>query len=134
MNWDLSLADDDREALFAEMRAIGEVADHVRRTAARMAPPYGTVGLGSADFDYLLEAEVLDEFLRSLRSGSDPEQAHRCAVAMGELVVQRWNLHGSKARATFGHRANLHRDQAAGTRHADRALARVRAAVPKRDE
>lgn len=131
MTWWASLPPDRQEALFAVMREMGEAQNRAWATALRLAPPYGTIGLGSADFDYVLEGQVIGKFLGSLRGGSDPEKAHAEAKAEGVLTVQRWNLRGSMSRITFGARANLHRDAKAGDPIADRWLARIRAAVPK---
>lgn len=91
MNWLQSLSPDDREQVFALMRNISDSADDWYADHRRLTPNNGDIAVGSAHIYPLIKSESLREFLRSLRTGSDPWVAKEAAKTMARLIVKNWN-------------------------------------------
>lgn len=103
-----------RENVFAAMRRLDEWCQYHRNQAQSLCPPYGTISLGSADFDHLLNAVVGEEYLRALRRGSNPSTALALATTAGTKAVRQWNNHGHGNRAFIIGRFELQRWQGTG--------------------
>ncbi len=108
-----------RESVYAAIRELGAKNEANWATGRRLSPPKGTVGVGGADFDYNLKAIVGDEYLRSLRRGTTPQEALVAAAAAGTEAVVKWNVHVVKGRACFGGRHELRLWEGAGASRAE---------------
>lgn len=94
---------------FAAMRAIGEWVEHQRRQEVIHRPPWGSIGVGGADFDFLLKAVVGESYLRVLRRGGNAREAHAEAVNAGDHCVTIWNKRTHKTRASINGAHELQR-------------------------
>ena len=103
----------------AAMRVISEWVDEQRHQQCVRTPPWGTVGVGGADFEFLLKATVGEAYLRILRRGGTPEEAHVEAVAEGNYCVERWNSKTSRTRMSINGSYELQRWEKAGEAEAD---------------
>ena len=99
--WYASLAEEAKEKLFACMRSIDQMTQSSWKQNRDLQPRQGTIGIGGADFDYLLKACTYDAFLRSLRQGNTPQEAYSFACQEARDCVRKWNEKTSKKRATF---------------------------------
>lgn len=108
-----------QERKFAAMRIIRKTVDYNREQERKLIPPYGCLAVGGADFDYLLKATVGEAYLRVLECGGTPEEAHREAVANGNLCVNRWNEKTHKTRVSINGSYELKRWEKAGESEAD---------------
>lgn len=97
-------------ATLAIMRVVGDAAYADLESAKRLAPPHGAIGVGSADFDYTLRAEVQLEYLRAVRLGKTFGEALDAAKLLGREMVEKWNARGSKARVSITGNYELHRN------------------------
>lgn len=98
-----------REGVFAAMRRLGEHVDRWYADHRRLIPPIGTVGIGGADFDYLLKATCGFAYLRALRNGGTPAEALRAAENDGVECLQIWNERTRLQRAFISSRHELKR-------------------------
>jgi hypothetical protein len=90
-----------KEAVFAAMRRIEtEIAMYGKQERSLIAP-YGSVAVGSAAFDPMLEGQVRMAFLRELRSGQDPETAGKVAKEFATEMIKK---HNSQHRDKTSHR------------------------------
>lgn len=87
-----------REDVFTIMRQLDETAHHELEQAKKLHPPYGTLGIGGADFDHVLRGSVIAEFLRALRLGQSKQEAYEYASQCGKDFVANWNDKVSKTR------------------------------------
>ena len=101
--WYETLPTDQRESLFAAMRALDTTAQQHRTYAAKLAPPAGTIAVGGAHFDEVLKAEVIEGYLRALRAGDSPRNALTAAEANRTAIVKSWNK--SRGKDYVVHRA-----------------------------
>ena len=108
-----------RERKYKAMRVIDEWVYEQRRQELLHRPPWGTIGVGGSDFDFLLKATVGEAYLRILRCGGTPQEAHAEAVKDGSECVARWNISGNKTRATVTGRHEIRRWEKAGEAVAD---------------
>ena len=90
-----------------------------RRKADSLYPPFGTIGVGGADFDYLLKAVVGESYLRALRKRNGPSVALEVAKKDGKECVKTWNERTCKTRAAFGGYYTLQRWEKAGESEAE---------------
>ena len=98
-----------REEVFAAMRRLGEHVDRWYADHRRLIPPAGTVGIGGADFDYLLKANCGFAYLRVLRNGGSPADALKAAENDGAECLQIWNERTCRQRAFVSSREELKR-------------------------
>ena len=89
-----------RERKYSAMRCIDKWVNSNREQERKLVPPYGTIGVGGADFDYLLKTTAGEAYLRVLRRNGTPEEAHEEAIADGNHCVDVWNERTSKTRAS----------------------------------
>lgn len=101
------------------MRAISRRVDWWREQELVHRPPWGSIGVGGADFDYLLKATVGEAYLRVLRRGGTPDEARAEAIADGSECVRTWNTKSSKSRASVAGQYELQRYERAGAAEAD---------------
>lgn len=87
-----------REDVFRIMRQLDDMALHELEQAKKLQPPYGTLGVGGADFDHVLRGSVIAEFLRALRLGQSKQEAYEIAASRGKDFVANWNEKTSKSR------------------------------------
>lgn len=90
-NWLNSLSNDHRELVFAEMRRIRERISSFEREAKRLQPPYGTIGVGAADFDPRVRADSLSTLLREIGRGKTPDEAMELAKQDARVAVSKHN-------------------------------------------
>lgn len=90
-NWLSGLPKDVREAVFAEMRRLSEMSDHYAREAQNLSPRGGAIGVGAADFDAFIHGEALQDFLRHVRRGANPQGAAEKAKAYVREAVTKHN-------------------------------------------
>jgi len=109
---------EDEEKKFEAMRMIGACIDRERANEKKLAPPNGTIGVGSADFDHTLRAEAGEAFLRSLRKGSTAEVAQEDSKQAALKLIQWWNKTGCRTRAFMTSRVELHRSEDAASSEA----------------
>lgn len=86
-----TLALKQREALFQVMRDLDSEEQRYRSRAQALAAPAGTIGVGAADFDEIIKAEVLLSYLRALRQGRTPEEAYRITETERTECVRKFN-------------------------------------------
>lgn len=91
VKWYETLSPSDRDSLFSEMRKLGESADRDYERYKRLAPKNGEIAVGGEHFAAFLDAESKHCFLRYLRSGSNPQEAHDKACVDAKEMVQKWN-------------------------------------------
>ncbi len=101
------------------MRVISEWVDMNREQEQFIQQRSNALSVGSADFDYLLKATVGEAYLRALRNGGTPAEAHLMAVADGNYCVSQWNTKTHKTRAYFMGPYELQRWDKAGEAEAD---------------
>lgn len=104
---------------FAAMRTIDERTSYHRKRSQELYPPQGTIGVGSQDFDHLLKAVVGEAYLRALRKGKPPTEAHLESVKEGNDCVERWNKSMSNTRASINGPYELKRWDKSGESEAD---------------
>jgi hypothetical protein len=73
------------------MRRVRGRADAFGSEQARLRPPFGTAGVGSAWFDPFLYGEALAELLRSFTRTRDVDASYAAAVEYARLCVRNWN-------------------------------------------
>lgn len=79
------------EKNLSAMRCIRDRADRFRAEERKLTPEYGRLAVGSAHFDPMLYAEVLEEMLRWYGKGWSANKASDKASELGREVVRRWN-------------------------------------------
>jgi hypothetical protein len=84
-----------------------------------LKPRYGEIMAGSQDFDHLLKMTVRLAYLRVLRRGGTPEEAHKEAVQDGNDCVAKWNANTHKTRAYVSYPGEMKRWDKAGEAEAD---------------
>lgn len=108
-----------RESVFAAMREVDRWVNSYNEQSRKIAPRYGTLSVGSADFDYTLKYLIGSEFLRSLRNGKTPQDAYEDAKQCGRDVVTKWNTARCKSRVSINGIHELKRWENAGDSDAD---------------
>lgn len=93
-----------REALFKYMRKLDEDMLRNEEQARRLAPAYGEVGAGAADFDEFVKAEAIGSFLSALRNGATPDVAREKAR---EAVREATTIHNRKRQDSTWRRASM---------------------------
>ncbi len=121
-----------REEVFAGMRKLGAENDRNWEQAKKLGPHGGSLSIGSADFDHTLKATVGDQYLRSLRQGKHPDEAHKDAVVAGNEAVSKWNSQGVKGRVGVGGAAEMKRWEGAGESAADHVHAMFKSSLPEK--
>jgi len=91
INWLDSLDDLSRVVVFAEMRRLDNSMTSQYRKASQLAPTFGSVGVGAADFDPLIRAEAIRVFLSEIRRGGDPANAAILAKSEIRLFISKHN-------------------------------------------
>lgn len=89
--WYNDIGPEKREKLFAAMRALDSEAQRQYEKAKKLTPPSGTIGVGGADFEELLKAEVISSYLRPLRNGKTPAEALANAEKDRTEFVKKFN-------------------------------------------
>jgi hypothetical protein len=79
------------ERVLAAMRQIDELAQKEWRKGEALRPPYGTIGVGAAEFDHVLRATLAEAYLRMLRAGATLEAAREFAGLSGGEAVRKHN-------------------------------------------
>ena len=92
----------DRENLFAVIRALGTRADGYRESAQRLTPPGMMISIGGADFDEVLKAGIIEDYLRAIRHGKPPDEARAYAAAARTAAVRKWNARRPKGCPIMG--------------------------------
>lgn len=81
-----------RERLFAAMRDWDARSQRHYENARKLAAPWGTIAVGTADFDETIKAECIQSYLRQLRRGDTPLFAYKTAMAERTEIVKKHNL------------------------------------------
>lgn len=86
------------------LRKWQERADRAYEEYRRLTPPYGMIGVGSADMDAWFEYDCISEFLGDIRKGQSVEEASKRAIESTHKAISNWNNLGCKSRmAAAGH-------------------------------
>ena len=86
------------------LRKWQERADRSHEEYRRLTPPYGTIGVGSADMDAWFEYDCISEFLGAIRKGQSVEEAAKRTTESTHKAISNWNNLGCKSRmAVAGH-------------------------------
>jgi hypothetical protein len=89
--WFESLDEDQRNAVFAEMRRLDERAEANLEKSRDLTPRHGEVAVGGAHMDYFIPGEAIAQFLRLLRRGNSPDVAAKGAKEYAREIVAKWN-------------------------------------------
>jgi hypothetical protein len=79
------------EKHFVVMRQIGDRIDQLRKQERSLIPTGGRLGIGSAWFDPMIQAEALEEFLRWYRKGYLAPVCAEKATKYTREIIKRWN-------------------------------------------
>lgn len=94
--------------LFVLMRKWQEKATQYHDKHCQLRPPYGTVGIGSADMAPFFCYTAVSEFLSVLRKGGKAKEAAEGAKAAAKESIEKWNRQGCKGRAFMSGQFELH--------------------------
>jgi len=90
-NWLNSLTDLSRDNVFTEMRRFDNIMTLQYWKSSKLAPPFGSIGVGAADFDPLIRAESIRVFLSGIRGGQDPSNANVLTKSEVRLYILKHN-------------------------------------------
>lgn len=91
--WYETLSTKSRGFLFTWMQEADNKAKHCLSKARKLEPPSGHIAIGAAAFDEFIKGEVIEEYLRSLRSGKTPERALESTLLHSRFCIR---LHNSR--------------------------------------
>lgn len=107
------------ERKYAAMRLIDRRVLYHYEQERILRPRQNELAVGSADFDHLLKATVYEAYLRILRGGGSPQEAHVEATKDGNDCIKKWNDSVHKTRAYVVGAYELRRWENAGKSEAD---------------
>lgn len=90
------LSDESRARLFEEMRRLDGIAQRYIQKGNALAAPFGTISVGGADFDEILDGTIIEAYLRALRKGAAPIEAKIAAEQARDEAVEKFNRRRGK--------------------------------------
>ena len=105
--------------MYAAMQLIDRDVLYHHDRAKFLRPRLNELTGGGVDFDHFLKATVREEYLRVIRKGGCPADAHMTAVMAGNYAVTEWNNRGSRGRVCINSPHELKRWEKAGEAEAD---------------
>lgn len=130
VGWLADLSAPARQRVFAVMREMTDRSlSEWSKAREREARP-GERPTGSAFFDHVLKAELLDSFLSALRAGFSPAGAADLTLSVSKSVIQ---AHNARRPADTIIGSNWSRDLDSGQPYADRLRAEIERCVGQID-